>query len=628
MAESDIVPALKQRLSPHELREYCLQSQDIRLYYFAAPQRFLPRIQQTDYRDPAKAKNLWRYICEIEMILPHKHLRFPIGLLRGVAYELVPAASSLDCHMDVFYRQLNRIPPANMADSFYLCVNKCLIKDAVGKLLVEVPHSPILSPADSRRSSDASRLSESSSPSANSQLSQDSVPPTLAGVISGAFYLLGRLGVSRRETWCQRLDYHVLVSLVDHSVWIQYCAWDRRFEEGEPWPEDEWDQKLPGSPFKPDNGPDWARLPGFQSRILMARVAKNVRTWQFSNEDVAISDSEIWTDDRAVPAISGAILPTYDPKDDISPTKNPVRAVNYLRTIENAALRYVKFLARVIAIDPLLSMPRSRLLIHSLLSVVPLFQEIVKHMTASLKKPPETIRKGIDRLELSLSTLTPEFAPNNTTPSASISTIMFGIIAEDVMENMPGSSRGDIMREIARQLLMSVDYELTRDNGIPSIVAICLGNEQSPHLHFGASKDKWPRGSYMQQLSLNQRRHEMAGGMDFVREIVDQFNLRVNRDAENPKQHLLEAGFLAPVVPMPGHLAQAFAGDKFGHRDRCVRCRGTFGFDWAIGEMGMAQYQPGDIVDFEGYLHAGAAADNTSGKCAEYVVAMQCRGLI
>ncbi|KAI9684174.1 MAG: hypothetical protein M1829_003444 [Trizodia sp. TS-e1964] len=138
----------------------------------------------------------------------------------------------------------------------------------------------------------------------------------MADVVSGVFYLLGRMAICIKDSRSQLLDYHVLVSLIDHSVWIQYCAWDSRFIFDNSGPEDEWGEREPCSPFKPDDDPDWARLHGMGPRVLMAMIAKDVRTWSFSEKRLALS--EIWSDDLVVPAISfaainslGAVIPGF-----------------------------------------------------------------------------------------------------------------------------------------------------------------------------------------------------------------------------------------------------------------------------------------------------------------------------
>ncbi|KAI9795107.1 MAG: hypothetical protein M1816_000129 [Peltula sp. TS41687] len=109
------------------------------------------------------------------------------------------------------------------------------------------------------------------------------------------FFYLGKLA-TRPEPGRRgrvRADYLVAVRVVDLSVWIIYDAWDDWWmeemdqeyldmamhphhlhdeEEGEP---------ISQGPFRPLCDPTWARLPGYEGRVIIGKLANDIRTWSF-----------------------------------------------------------------------------------------------------------------------------------------------------------------------------------------------------------------------------------------------------------------------------------------------------------------------------------------------------------
>lgn len=70
--------------------------------------------------------------------------------------------------------------------------------------------------------------------------------------------------------------------------------------------------------------------------------------------------------------------------------------------------------------------------------------------------------------------------------------------------------------------------------------------------------------------------------------------------------------------------AQAFDGKSFESRDRCWRCRLTFGFEWMWVEADPATETEKNVRDFEGRWQASPSESGNlnleCGKCAEYLL--------
>ncbi|KAI9651429.1 MAG: hypothetical protein M1829_003012 [Trizodia sp. TS-e1964] len=432
----------------------------------------------------------------------------------------------------------------------------CSLSDAkeLSRYIVQVPQTPLLPP---RKLSDESSLfsssslstSSSSSPSSLPSLANHSskvqvsgsIPASLARVASGVFYLLGQMAIrSKNSDRAQLLDYHFLVSLDDFSA---------RFISEDGCPEDEWGFKEPFSPFEPDDDPDWARLSGYQPRVLMARVAESVRSWEFSGVELAVS--EIWSDDLVVPATSGAIIKS-------------LRAYAF----EAAVKRYTNFLVEILENDPSFTLTESQLEVNKLRFLLPLFTEILEtaqqHLPIADQPSSEQVFAYINALEGTLAGINlVQKHPLGWISTSATSALMAAIIAHRVLEIMPGSSPIEAMNAIAQRLRETKRlHSRVRNSGVPSTIAIFLGSKWRPHYYITSSKEHWPKGSYLQKLSIEARNEEMAGRMEDVATIISQFNAKVtgNRDA---KTQFPAASFSEPVIPMPEHMVQAFNGDTF-----------------------------------------------------------------
>ncbi|KAI9651973.1 MAG: hypothetical protein M1829_001996 [Trizodia sp. TS-e1964] len=294
----DILEAMKQRLTAQEHWEFIDQGPSAQALYFARHENFLPMIQTTNYRDPLAVDELTSYICVFSGFV---RCSFPVGTINDTEYQLIPDPI-LWCVMNPQEQLQDELPEERAAgQSNYLRVQKCAISIVAGRNQAMVPKTDVFPNLESPTTSEGSTFSHS--PSANSsQFSAKTLPAALESVVSGPFFYLGKLGVRGHRSRITPLDYHVLVSLIDFSVWIQYCGWNFHYNDDDK--SDDSEGEVFGSPFKPEYDRDWAKLAGCESRVLMAQIAKDVRQWTFTSDKLALA--EIWSDEEVVPAICAA----------------------------------------------------------------------------------------------------------------------------------------------------------------------------------------------------------------------------------------------------------------------------------------------------------------------------------
>lgn len=141
-------------------------------------------------------------------------------------------------------------------------------------------------------------------------------------VVAQPFYYLGELRLPLGSTGeIGSANYYVAVSLLDRSLWLVYNAWTVKEGDREDYenPNDPDLELLPPGPFRPDWDPSWAELPGLTGRTLMAKVADDVRTWDFgANPDVEMRLEQAWTSDLVVPSFVCALI-SPDGKRVVSP---------------------------------------------------------------------------------------------------------------------------------------------------------------------------------------------------------------------------------------------------------------------------------------------------------------------
>lgn len=133
------------------------------------------------------------------------------------------------------------------------------------------------------------------------------VVTSLSVILLHPFYYLGRLTtVKSNDGTCEDLDYIVIVSLCDHSIWVVYHAWDDRYsEDDDSFTTEDTDDTCSTEqqgPFRPDFDEHWAELPGLSGKTLMAKVASNIYEWRFDGHDIQeLNFEQVWSRDDMVP---------------------------------------------------------------------------------------------------------------------------------------------------------------------------------------------------------------------------------------------------------------------------------------------------------------------------------------
>ena len=131
----------------------------------------------------------------------------------------------------------------------------------------------------------------------------------LGFILNHPFFYLGGLGIvcQAHGHALERDEYAVAVSLLDHSLWIIYDAWD-----------DWWDgvddddilfseEPVHPGPFRPARGIQWAQLPHREKRVLMGKVADDVQAWDFSaTREMQIQHIQEWPEEDIVPVFINA----------------------------------------------------------------------------------------------------------------------------------------------------------------------------------------------------------------------------------------------------------------------------------------------------------------------------------
>lgn len=113
---------------------------------------------------------------------------------------------------------------------------------------------------------------------------------------------------------------------------------------------------------------------------------------------------------------------------------------------------------------------------------------------------------------------------------------------------------------------------------------------------------------------------------------VNKVHERALRDNISDKQAVLKVAIADKVeIKLEKLHAQAFDARKFEVRDRCWRCRITFGFCWLWSEKDPSQVNTDEVRDFEG-VWGGASLqvhfedEGNSVMCAEYLLWWESQG--
>ncbi|KAI9651972.1 MAG: hypothetical protein M1829_001995 [Trizodia sp. TS-e1964] len=296
-------------------------------------------------------------------------------------------------------------------------------------------------------------------------------------------------------------------------------------------------------------------------------------------------------------------------------------------TIE-AVGRYEKFLAQIRGIDPEFADSVSRSLVHIISFHLVVFKET--RLDLSSRKLAEKFRKRLEESLILIKQIEASIQQNwgasllyktgDKITVFSASALMLKLLAKESLKEHLHTNRRRCMDLIAEKILDTVNYGIAKKSGTPRMLALCLGSSKSPHIHVGSTVDIWPKGTYLEHLAREARLQAMAGGRSGVTNLVKRFNQKL-QGSGSPRENFRAAGLEGqPAVSLKSHLAQAFQGNSLEPRDRCLRCRGTFGFQWAFLEDDTSL----KTVDFEGFVEKGTFDEKTAGKCAEYMLWLKC----
>lgn len=129
-------------------------------------------------------------------------------------------------------------------------------------------------------------------------------------------------------------------------------------------------------------------------------------------------------------------------------------------------------------------------------------------------------------------------------------------------------------------------------DGSPRTVAIYVGSEGLSHICVGETRPAWFRRSFLQRWSPDVRELRLSGAVkDRIEKVHKQFHEKVKQVEDDKTVGLNRAQSLVQVGSSPGslvdlesHITQSIDGATMTQKDRCVQCRKTFGFRWALLE--------------------------------------------
>ncbi len=114
--------------------------------------------------------------------------------------------------------------------------------------------------------------------------------------------------------------------------------------------------------------------------------------------------------------------------------------------------------------------------------------------------------------------------------------------------------------------------------GPAHMLSICVGTETSRHFTVGYSRPKWPRTDWMDDRSAELRRRTLTGA---AQELISGLKLQRDLVLEHQVRGQEDSGDIPIAVRTLTELALAFTPTTVEPRDRCLRCRTTFGYSWA-----------------------------------------------
>ena len=170
--------------------------------------------------------------------------------------------------------------------------------------------------------------------------------------------------------------------------------------------------------------------------------------------------------------------------------------------------------------------------------------------------------------------------------------------------------------------------EETEHDGTPRTIAFRYNADATPQLAVATSLEKWWPGSFLMRWATISRQSRLgAEGQQAIKKLINAVDNRVREEVAEATLSSQKLGVknLAmignSVLDLKSFAAQAFDGKTFLPRERCWRCRLTFGFTWLWPEGHAKDLSVAKIKDFE--FRWDNTKDNVKdgeGKCAEYIL--------
>lgn len=148
----------------------------------------------------------------------------------------------------------------------------------------------------------------------------------------------------------------------------------------------------------------------------------------------------------------------------------------------------------------------------------------------------------------------------------------------------------------------------SNQDGAPRTIAFRIAKRNSVEVSVtvATSKDSWVPGSFLQQWVMETRAFRFGNnGRQACKILINEVDQVVGSSNQDTKKEVLRLamnGYIARDLRVLE--AQAFDGKSFETRDRCWRCRLTFGFTWMSIEADPTTETENNLRDFEGRWQA------------------------